>query len=157
MNMNEKVAKKIGEAYAFASVLEETFIKNQEVIQTLFDTYADMMIETVRSQQEDLKTLSEVSGTSDIVLPKAERTSEKIQKMADMYVGDEWDNPVEVLEWMSFFIGGAIVHWQLIAGSAEAMEHESFQAVAQEGADYYSALLDELKEYSITIGKERVV
>ncbi len=155
--MNEKVAKKVGEAYAFASVLEETFTRNESVMRSLFDSYADLMKETVQSQQDELRSIAEEFGMSEVVLPKAERTSVKIQNMADMYVGDEWDNPVEVLEWMSFFVGGAVIHWQLIAGSAEAMGHESFLGVAQEGTDYYHSLLDELKEYAISIGKERAV
>jgi len=124
--MNEKVAKKVGEAYAFASVLEETFTRNESVMRSLFDSYADLMKETVQSQQDELRSIAEEFGMSEVVLPKAERTSVKIQNMADMYVGDEWDNPVEVLEWMSFFVGGAVIHWQLIAGSAEQWDMNHF-------------------------------
>ena len=153
--MNEKVAKKIGEAYAFASVLSDTFSSNQGVMTELFGGYSEGMLDIVSSQQDELKSISEDAGMAEVVLPKAERTGIKIAKMADMYVGDEWDNPVEVLEWMSFFVGGAIVHWQLIAGSGEAMDHEALQELAQEGADYYSGLMDQLKEYSIGIGKAR--
>lgn len=154
--MNEKVAKKVGEALAFAQVLETTYKNNKEVMEELFDSKAETLLDTVSMQQVQLKALSEDLGVSDVVLPKAQRTGEKISKMGDMYVGDEWDNPVEVLEWMSFFVGGAIVHWQLIAGSGDAMEHDDFKALAQTGADYYQELMEELKRYSVVIGKARV-
>jgi hypothetical protein len=76
--------------------------------------------------------------------------------MGEMYVGDQWDNPVEVLEWMSFFVGGAIVHWQLISGSAAAMGHQELHELASNGAQYYSDLMEQLREYSIEVGKGRV-
>jgi len=75
--------------------------------------------------------------------------------MGEMYVGDDWDDVAEVLEWMSFFVGGAIVHWQLISGSAEEMNDEKFQTVAQKGTDYYLGLLEQLRSYSVKIGKQR--
>jgi hypothetical protein len=154
--MNEKVAKKIGEAYAFAQVLHDTYQSNESVMQDLFAGHAADITNTAMSQIDALRTISENAGMEDVVLPKADRTGAKISNMADMYVGDEWDNPVEVLEWMSFFVGGAIVHWQLIAGSGEAMGHQELFELASNGAQYYSDLMEQLREYSIEIGKARV-
>ena len=155
MYMNEKVAKKVGEAYAFAQVLSDTFNSNHSVMEALFGEHAGNMMEITQTQCEELEGIAAEMNMDEVVLPKAERTGTKISKMADMYVGDEWDNPVEVLEWMSFLVGGAIVHWQLIAGSAEAMDHEHMGNVAGVGTEYYAALMGRLRDYAIEIGQER--
>lgn len=153
--MTEKVAKKIGEAYAFAHVLTETFEKNPEVMTELLGEFAGNVVEVAGAQMENLKSLSEVHAMAEIVLPKAERTGAKITKMGEMYVGDDWDDVAEVLEWMSFFVGGAIVHWQLIAGSAHAMDESGFHALAEEGASYYVELMEQLRDYAVTVGADR--
>lgn len=153
--MTEKVAKKIGEAYAFAKVLTDTFESNTEVMSELFGEHAGSILEVTKVQQEELADIAEEAGMSEIVLPKAEKTGAKITKMGEMYVGDDWDDVAEVLEWMSFFVGGAIVHWQLITGSAEEMDHTHFGNIAGVGTEYYVALMKQLREYSVTVGKAR--
>lgn len=153
--MTEKVAKKIGEAYAFAQVLTDTFESNTEVMTTLFGEHAGSILDVTQVQREELAGIANTAGMSEIVLPKAEKTGAKITKMGDMYVGDDWDDVAEVLEWMSFFIGGAIVHWQLIGGAANEMNHNHFEDVSVRGAEYYVALMDQLRDYSLVVGKER--
>ena len=153
--MTEKIAKKVGEAYAFAAVLEKTFIDNEAVMSTLLGDHATTVIAGATSQREQLEAIATTAGTAEMVLPKAEKTGAKITKMADMYVGDDWDDVAEVLEWMSFFIGGAIVHWQLIAGAAKEMGNDEFTAIATGGTEYYVALMDQLRMYAETVGKDR--
>lgn len=153
--MTEKVAKKIGEAYAFAKVLSDTFESNTEVMTELLGEHAGSLLEVTRVQTEELADIADESNMSEIVLPKAERTGAKITKMGEMYVGDDWGDVAEVLEWMSFFVGGAIVHWQLIAGSAQEMNHDHFGNIADVGTEYYTTLMTQLREYAVVIGKER--
>lgn len=153
--MTEKTAKKIGEAYAFAQVLSDTFESNMVVMRELLGEHAETIVEITRVQREELSDLAEEGGMSEIVLPKAERTGSKITKMGEMYVGDDWDDVAEVLEWMSFFVGGAIVHWQLITGSAEEMKHEHFGNIAGVGTEYYATLMAQLREYAVVVGKAR--
>ncbi|MAQ77208.1 hypothetical protein CL684_01655 [Candidatus Campbellbacteria bacterium] len=153
--MTEKVAKKVGEAYAFAQVLSETFKNNSEVMSELLGEHAENIEDITRVQMEELKDIAEESDMDEVVLPKSERTAEKITKMGDMYVGDDWDDAAEVLEWMSFFVGGAIVHWQLITGSAEKMDNDHFQNVTGVGTEYYEALMKQLKVSATKIGEER--
>ena len=153
--MTEKTAKKIGEAYAFAKVLSDTFESNTKVMIELLGDHGESILEVTRVQKEELADIAEEFNMSEIVLPKAERTGLKIAKMGDMYVGDDWDDVAEVLEWMSFFIGGAIVHWQLITGSAKEMNHDHFGNIAGVGTEYYATLMSQLREHSIVIGKAR--
>ena len=153
--MNEKITKKIGEAAAFAQVLGTTYSANEAVMKELLDGQAGAIVKTAESQQTALKSLCDEAGTVSILLPKVEKTAEKITSMGDMYVGDDWDDAAEVLEWMSFFVGGAIVHWQLIAGAGEAMGHTALKRVADAGVVYYSELMDQLKVAATKVGTER--
>ncbi len=153
--MTEKTAKKIGEAYAFAQVLSDTFESNIKVMTELFGDHAESILDVTKVQREELADIADKTGLSEIVLPKAERTGLKITKMGEMYVGDDWDDVAEVLEWMSFFVGGAIVHWQLIKGSAEEMDNDHFGNVAGVGTEYYATLMQQLRDYAVGVGKER--
>ena len=153
--MNEKITKKIGEAGAFAQVLGTTYTDNESVMSELLGDKAAMVGPTTVEQHTALTTLCEAAGTTDILLPKIEKTVTKISNMGDMYVGDDWDDAAEVLEWMSFFVGGAIVHWQLVAGAGEAMEHTELQSVATKGVAYYQSLMEQLMVAATKIGEQR--
>lgn len=155
MFMNEKIAKKVGEAYAFATVLSDTFTNNQSVMTEIFGDKAESILEVTTIQKKELEKISEQYHLKEIVLTKAEKTGAKITSMGEMYVGDDWDDAAEVLEWMSFFVGGAIVHWQLITGGARIIKDEHFSNVAGVGTDYYGGLMEQLKSYAITIGEQR--
>jgi len=153
--MTQKTAKKIGEAHAFAHVLADTFTNNAAVMTKIFGEHAENIVATASQQKADLEKIATETDMADIVVPKSEKTGNKIMGMGDTYVGDDWDDAAEVLEWMSFFVGGAIVHWQLITGSAQQMDHSEFKDVAQKGTDYYAGLMKQLREFALTIGKER--
>lgn len=145
----------MGEAYAFAQVLETTFTANEAVMTELLGTAANTVVATASEQRAALHAICDAAGTSDILLPKAEKTTAKITNMGEMYVGDDWDDAAEVLEWMSFFVGGAIVHWQLIAGAGAAMDDEMLTDAATSGVVYYEALMDQLKVAARMVGEER--
>jgi len=153
--MNEKITKKVGEASAFAQVLEATYQANEKVMKELLGAKAGAVVKAAASQKTALQSLCDEAGTVSILKPKAEKTAEKITRMGEMYVGNDWDDATEVLEWMSFFVGGAIVHWQLIAGAGEAMGHTALQRVADAGVVYYKELLDQLNMTATSIGAER--
>ncbi|PIT92488.1 MAG: hypothetical protein COU08_02150 [Candidatus Harrisonbacteria bacterium CG10_big_fil_rev_8_21_14_0_10_42_17] len=151
--MNEKTAKKIGEAYAFAQVCDELYQKTPGVLEDLLDTHARDISEKTREQRKKLETVSE--EVKEIVLAKAEKTSKKITTMGNLYVGDDWDDPAEVLEWLSFFLGGAIIHWQLIKGSASERENREFETIANEGVQYYTTLFETTRNKAEAIGHAR--
>jgi len=153
--MNEKITKKVGEACAFAQVLEATYQANEAVMKVLLAKQASAVVKTAGSQVTALKSICDEAGTTSILVPKVEKTAKKITDMGEMYVGDQWGDSAEVLEWMSFFVGGAIVHWQLIAGAGDTMGHTALKRVADAGVVYYSELLDQLKVAANTVGAER--
>jgi len=134
--MNEKITKKVGEACAFAQVLEATYQANEAVMKVLLAKQASAVVKTAGSQVTALKSICDEAGTTSILVPKVEKTAKKITDMGEMYVGDQWGDSAEVLEWMSFFVGGAIVHWQLIAGAGDTMGHTALKRVADAGVVY---------------------
>ena len=153
--MNEKITKKIGEAYAFAQVFETTFSNNEAVVTELIGEAASAVVEATSGQKASLATICEQAGTTDILMLKVEKTAEKITRMGEMYVGDDWDDAAEVLEWLSFFVGGAIVHWELIAGAGAAMGHSAMVRIASEGVTYYEDLMSQLKVAANEVGVKR--
>jgi len=153
--MNEKITKKIGEAHAFADVLQATFESNQAVMEILLGDLSAGVVATAASQSAALQAICTAAGTTDVLVPKVAKTSEKITEMGEMYVGDDWDDAAEVLEWMSFFAGGAIVHWELIAGAGQAMEHAELTEAATAGAAYYESLMQQLKVAAVQVGIDR--
>jgi len=153
--MNEKITKKIGEACAFAQVLDTTYSANQSVMLTLLGDQASTVAKTAAAQVTALQAICDEAGTTGVLLPKVDKTAVKITGMGEAYVGDDWDDAAEVLEWLSFFVGGAIVHWQLIAGAGTAMGHTSLARVADAGVEYYEGLMTQLKVAATQIGTQR--
>jgi len=152
---DENLAK-IGEAYAFAQVLQTTYTSNQSVLQELLEEHAEGLESMAQVQIEALSAICAEAGTTDVLEPKVEKTAAKITGMGETYVGDDWDDAAEVLEWFSFFVGGAIIHWELIAGAGEAMQHEELTLAATEGVLYYESLLAQLKVAASDIGASRI-
>lgn len=154
--MNEFGAKKIGEVLAFAEVGIETFEKAREVLGSIFGT--ERVEEIIRANEEHIERLRAVAGdlgVSEITLKKAEATGDKLRFMRDHYIGEEWDNPAELLEWLGFFKGAAIVHWQLVSGSAENLEIEELRGLANHGIDFNEGVLGEVSKQIKKIGSVR--
>jgi len=69
-----------------------------------------------RMHGDEVMRLATEGGVIDTTLAKATATEEKLKKMRDLYVADQWDNATELMEWSGFFEGAAIVHWALMRG-----------------------------------------
>jgi hypothetical protein len=114
--MNDFVAKKLGEVMAFTSMgLELIERGGQALAGALGEKTVNQTRSDLESQLENIKTYA-----SETTLTKAEATGGKLRGMAETYIGDQWDNPAELLEWLGFFEGAALVHWQLVSGAAAA-------------------------------------
>lgn len=107
--MNEQLAKKLGEVQAFAELglllLERSGTTGKAA-------FGQELTERIREALATQK--QEVEGLADQT--KAARTVAKVGALMDQYIGDQWDNPIEILEWSGFYFGAAGIHWSLIAG-----------------------------------------
>lgn len=154
--MNEFGAKKLGEVLAFAIVGEETIEKGRGVLSPVLgeNEIADIL-EKNRIYGDELKKLASELGVSDIVNTKLEKTSTKLREMRELYIGDQWENPTEILEWSGFFEGAAFVHWGLVKGVAETLNHELLMSLANECMNFHHDLLDTISSELQSVGQNK--
>lgn len=137
--MNEFVAKKLGEVLAFSNIGIELFERGETVLKEAFSDY-DNIKESFSKQGEEIGVTVEEAGVSDITLSKSLATGNKLRGMMETYIGDEWDNLAELLEWMGFFEGAAVIHWKLVEGVAEALDDENLLNLAKAGISVHHDL-----------------
>jgi hypothetical protein len=140
--MNEFVGKKIGEVIAFCEVGIDTLHKGQALAELLGSDATAAKLEALQSHKTAL--LAAAGPQIDTATAKAAATGEKLKGMREAYIGDEWDNAVEIMEWQGFFEGAAVVHCALVAGAAEELDLSDLQQVANEAKRYHQ---DELAAY----------
>lgn len=151
--MNEFTAKKLGEVLAFCQVGLETIGKGIDALESIYGKEGMTIMVTAIERQA--KEIEEIAGGSEITLNKAQATGKKLGTMRDLYVGDEWDNPTELLEWSGFFEGAAIVHWELVMGSATGLGDHKLQTLASEAINFHKGLLSQSSEFLRTTGMAR--
>ncbi len=156
MNINEFVAKKIGEVLAFTRVSTDTIEKGRSaLIEVLGEETVMDMLEKNRIHGEELLRIATDGGAVDVVLVKADKTEEKLKSMRELYVGDQWDNATELLEWSGFFEGAFIVHFALVRGAGEGLDNETLIAIANEGISYHYEVLEKSESELGSVGQDR--
>ncbi len=155
--MNEFVGKKLGELLAFNRVGTDTYEKGRAaLVEALGEEKVVDIEEKNRMHGESIMKLATDGGVIDTTLVKATATEEKLKKMRDLYVADQWDNATELMEWSGFFEGAAIVHWALVRGAAEGMEHEDLLILSEEGVNWHYEMLELSEGHLETIGTDKV-
>ena len=149
--MNEFVAKKLGEVHAFSVIgLEGAERGGDAFIEAIGADNASGFT----GKLSEFKTAVEAAG-NDLTTAKSEKTTAKLRGMMEAYIGDDWDNPVELLEWLSFFTGSAAAHWSLVCGAANTIGHEGMQATAPAARDFYAARLQGVIDALEAVGAKR--
>jgi len=141
--MNEFVAKKLGEVLAFNQVGTDTYEKGKDALLAALgeEKFADVQDKN-RIHADAIMKIATDAGMIDTTLAKAAATGEKLTKMRELYVGGQWDNATELMEWSGFFEGAAIVHWALVRGAAEGMNDETLLTLAEEGVNWHYELIE---------------
>lgn len=154
--MNEFVGKKLGEVLAFNRVGTDTFEKGRPALVAILGEEKVLDIEEKnRMHAEEVMRLATEGGVIDTTLTKATATEEKLKKMRDLYVADQWDNATELMEWSGFFEGAAIVHWALMRGVAQGLEHEGLLTLTEEGVNWHYEMLELGEGHLETIGQDK--
>ncbi len=161
--MNEFISKKLGEVLAFAEVSHETFERGRHSLEAGFGVErVNQAIKDNTLHAESIKKLSRECDIESIVLGKLETTGKKLRSMRDSYVGEQWDNPTELLEWSGFFEGAALVHWALVLGAAEVLVehqktliHNDLLLLATSGKEFHTALLHEVTSALHAVGASK--
>lgn len=152
--MNEFAAKKLGEVLAFCRVGVETIERGHEALSQVLED-VDGLSNKLKDHATRIESIAENAGMSDVTLTKADGTSTKLRSMRDMYVGDEWDNPAELLEWLGFFEGAAIVHWALVEGAGQALTNGELESLADKGKDLHEDLLEDVEDALKKLGAKK--
>lgn len=147
--MNKHMWKKLGEVKAFSEAGIDFIERGQVGLREVFAE--DEIAELTATHQVHRDKIAEIATTAnknDIVDKKAEATKEKLVDLQDRYLTDEddWQDPMELLEWSGFFHGGALVHWNLIAGASQVNDISSLTSLAQEGYEFHHDLLHITKD-----------
>lgn len=144
--MNEFTVKKLAEVQAFIQTGKTICEKGNSYAGTASQVVAIIeatdKVELAAAIPEDHKELFSA---------KVEKTNEKLQKMMDLYVGDEWDNPVEVLEWTSFFAGAGAAHAGLTKSATESSNPDiskSLGSLEQAYKDMLDEVIDNLQSFA---------
>lgn len=153
LTMTEKAAKKLGEVLAFSYASNELIQNGHEGLTKVF--HADTVLQIKNRHinlAETLKQIATKHNVLDIVTTKADKTHIKLNDMANMYIKEEWDNPAELLEWLGFFVGAAIIHWQLVAGVADQMKDQELINLSEKCLHEFKNLFTETEKEIKRIG-----
>lgn len=118
--MNEFTAKKLAEIEAF---LQISGVIIEKAGSPLVDNNPEV-VESLDALSQQTVAPSIDAEVKEIFDTKVEKTHAKLSNMMEIYIGDEWDNPVEVLEWSSFFSGAAAAHAALASELSDATREQ---------------------------------
>lgn len=153
--MNNKLAIKLGEVLAFCEVGIDTFKKGHTALKEIFSKEDLKQIpEQMSNQRDEIIRIAEAEDVLQQVRKKAEATGNKLTSMQDLYLEDaeDWEDPAEMLEWLGFFEGGAIVHWSLVSGGAENAGITELTDLAHTGNQLHRDTLDIIAAYIADVG-----
>lgn len=141
--MEEFIAKKLAEAEAFCIVSGQILEKAGGGFDPKYGDVAAIL--------EELNAQTVESGITAIRRQpfdtKVEKTVVKLNTMMDQYIGDQWDNPEEVLEWCGFFAGAGATHCALAAGLEEDLENQ-LNSMSQRFEDCLHQVMNDLRIFA---------
>jgi len=158
--MNNHMWKKLGEVKAFGRVGID-FLENGRsgLAPDVFSAdEIDQLITANNQHVEKIADIAKDNDASDTVDTKAEKTIVKLEKLQDSYLTDEddWQDPLELLEWSGFFYGGAIVHWSVIAGAAESADISALDTLAETGLEFHHEMLHTSKDAIAELAQQNI-
>ncbi|MCA9397554.1 hypothetical protein KC573_01890 [candidate division WWE3 bacterium] len=154
-HIKEQAARKIGEVLAFSEIGLDLLERGETALENVFEAdFLDDCTESFETQKEDLLRIASKLDVEQIVLDKADSTKNKVFSMQELYLKGEWDDAVEVLEWMGFFEGGALVHWGLIKGVADTHRIGQLTTVAEDALDFHQEFVRQIVTQLFELGGE---
>ncbi len=137
----------MGEVLAFAKFGEDTMKKGEKA---LMETFGEaFMKEFFESNTHHIDSLYEIANEhkmQDVMCDKSAKTFAKFEKMRDVYLHDEWDDAIEIMEWLGFFEGAAIVHWSLISGHSLKEENNKLHELSLTAQKMHEELFQKITE-----------
>ena len=122
--MNQQGVKKLAEVEAFICLSEDIMKRAGKS----FASYAPSVRRYLKKCRIDSLRQFIVEDNQEVFDAAQSRTTRKLMVMMDTYVGDKWDNPIEVMEWTSFVAGAGAAHCVL---ASSLLPEEEEQAIHQ--------------------------
>ena len=149
INMNEFTVKKLAEVQAFIDLASPILDRSNGD----FEKKAQAVSAALQKlrQSNNIKCYVVEADYGDLFESKRQRTGAKLTQMMELYIGSSWDDPVEVLEWLSFYAGAASAHAGLAAAALQELDiQDGFVATQQLSTDF-AGLLDAVKQELVTL------
>ena len=139
--MNTFISDKMGEVMAFAVIGSDTMKKGKKAFRKMLNQAdIDTMENIFDGLEEKIFTIAAEQDVVKEVEKQAKETGKKVTKMRDTYIGRNWDEESELLEWMGFYTGASLVHWKLISGAAKELGIKDLEKLSKQAIDFYNAL-----------------
>jgi len=147
------VLKKVGEVLAFTHVGLDTFERGEDAfVQVFAEEEYEQIIKELEDMRDELNIFVTQAEEGEIVIAKSEKTSDKLINMRDLYINDEWGDQVELLEWLGFFQGAALVHWSLVFGYASGGFVPTLGDVAKGAMTFHENVLQKVAQVLVDVG-----
>ncbi len=156
--MNEFTAKKLGEVMAFINVGAEQFLQAKTALSSVLgQDFTNKANEIYAEHKKNLNHIVQESDLKEVILTKADKTGVKLTAMANLYMQkpEDWQDSSEVIEWLGFFEGGAIVHFKLAEAAAEELNLKEVVDFARAGAQWHKDFLGKLEQGISMVAKKR--
>ncbi len=139
--MNEFVSTKVGEVLAFARLCTDTLEMGRSALAEMVgEERLDSAEDELETLERSIAALAQDEHAVVAIETSATQTQEKLRTMRDTYIDGNWDEASEVLEWLGFSTGAALVHWHLLAGAARATDDSGLADVAKDAIRFYTSL-----------------
>lgn len=138
--MQDYATKKLAEVEAFCKISGEILERAGTDFDEKYGSLAAILDELAAQTVIDAVTIEQ----HEVFDAKLQKTEAKLADMMDLYIGDEWDNPVEVLEWCSFFTGAASAHCALASGLEEDLQ-DQLQGMSERFEDALHQTINDLR------------
>ena len=143
--MSEFISKKLGEVWAFSRIGIELAERGEDAATVALG--GDEKAAAFKKQLAAYAAHIEADA-DDTTIGKADATEQKLRGMMEAYIGDDWDNPVELLEWLSFYSGAAAAHWALVEGATS-------DVTAREAHEYFHDVLHHVVHSLQAVGEKK--
>ncbi|MBX4187579.1 MAG: hypothetical protein KW793_00395 [Candidatus Doudnabacteria bacterium] len=156
--MNQFTAKKLGEVLAFTNIGLEILKQGKTaLVKILGQNSVDALTKMNMEQVSNIQEIAEQKNMLSAVEQKAHGTEEKLRKMQALYLQDKWEDESELLEWLGFFEGAALVHWKLVEGVAQQSDDSFLSRLVNKGLTMHQALLFKVSEAIKRVGKHKAL
>lgn len=156
--INEFSAKKLGEVLAFCRIGLSTIDQgNIALTQALGMQDVKNRRDQLTKFASEIEKIATEAECSEITIPKADKTEAKLASMRELYVGDEWDNAAELLEWSGFYDGAAIVHWALVQGVGDTIKNPELTDLAHTAMNFHDQVLKSTSNNLQEVGQTKSI